>query len=271
MAKIWHVISGGKQYGPLSNSDLKSLANTGKITPHDQVWKEGLPEWIPASKIKGLFPPAPPPPNPVAPPPATSPPPPSFTWPEPALGEVVDPDDDASEAWKNRDAPLNGNLGFFRKQIQEVTVNHSQRFLRHFENGREIGIDEVLDRLEKGYSKRSFQVRRFASSILVTKQGHGSTIMNGLDNNVGIQLNGFVRVSERGDNWVVSLKGEAFFWPKAMEQFMGAAGLACIACIFFLPCLCLIPFIFNFDADKVKTAVQEDLKTPIEKLAIEFV
>jgi len=57
MAKVWHVVIGGKQYGPLSNSDLKSLADTGKLTPHDHVWKEGLPEWIPASKIKGLFPP----------------------------------------------------------------------------------------------------------------------------------------------------------------------------------------------------------------------
>jgi len=280
MAKVWHVVIGGKQYGPLSNSDLKSLADSGRLKPQDHVWKEGLAEWIPASKVKGLFPPAPPPPPPkaLAPPAPAPPPPPSFTWPEPSLGEVVVPDDDASEAWKNRDSPMKGLgflSGFFHKHIQEVVVNHRQRVFRHFENGREIVIDEVLDRLESGYSNRGFRVHRYVSSLIVTKQGSGSstkidTSGNALAN-VGTQLNGFVRVSESGDNWVVTLKGEAFFWPQALQQFMGAAALAVVALIFFWPCLCLLPFAFNVDADQAKAVLQEDLKTPVEKLAIEFV
>jgi hypothetical protein len=280
MAKVWHVVIGGKQYGPLSNSDLKSLAESGKLQPQDHIWKEGLAEWIPASKVKGLFPPAPPPPPPkaLAPPTAPPPPPPNFPWPEPSLGEVVVPDDDASEAWKNRDSPMKGFgflSGMFHKHIQDVVVNHRQRVFRHFENGRQIVIDEVLDRLESGYSNRGFKVHRYTSSLIVTKQGSGTsskidTSGNALAN-VGTQLNGFVRVAESGDNWVVTLKGEAFFWPQALQQFMGAAGVACVALIFFWPCLCLLPFAFNVDADQAKAVLQEDLKTPVEKLAIEFV
>jgi hypothetical protein len=31
MAKVWHVVIGGKQYGPLSDSDLKALAQSGRL------------------------------------------------------------------------------------------------------------------------------------------------------------------------------------------------------------------------------------------------
>jgi hypothetical protein len=272
MAKVWHVVIGGKQYGPLSNSDVKSLAESGRLKPQDHVWKEGLAEWIPASKIKGLFPPAPPPP------------PPSFTWPEPSLGEVVVPDDDASEAWKNRDSPMKefGFLRrFFQKRIQKVVVNHRQRVFCHFENGRENVIDAILDCLENGYSNRGFQVHRYASSLIVTKQGSGTSTKNSeypllrsALADFGTQLNGFVRVSECGDNWVVTMKGEAFFWPLALQQLKGAVVFACFALTLplFWPCLCLIPFPFNnVDADQAKAELQEDLKTPVKELAIEFV
>ena len=62
MAKIWLAIIDGTQHGPLSNSELKSLADSGKLKQNDNIWKEGLAEWIPAGKIKGLFtsPPKPP-------------------------------------------------------------------------------------------------------------------------------------------------------------------------------------------------------------------
>ena len=53
----------------MSDSDLKRLANTGVLNPTDLVWKDGLGDWVPASKVKGLFPDAPasPPPLPPAP------------------------------------------------------------------------------------------------------------------------------------------------------------------------------------------------------------
>lgn len=55
MAKKWFYVSNGQQYGPVSSSELKRLADEGKLLPSDLVWKEGAPEWIPASKIRKLF------------------------------------------------------------------------------------------------------------------------------------------------------------------------------------------------------------------------
>lgn len=271
MAKIWFAIIEGCQHGPLSNSELKSLADSGRLKPNDNIWKEGLAEWIPAGKIKGLFPMPPPPPLLTQSPPPTPEATPrptgeSFAGLEPSLGDIVVPDDEASEAWKNREAPLQGDFGLFggfiKKQIQELTINHRQRVFRHFENGRQIPKTEILNRLETNYSKRGFKIQRFATSLVVTKTQE--------DGNIGSLVNGFIRVAENGDSWTVSVKGEAFFWSKALQQLAGAAGLACIALIFFWPCLCIIPFIFNVDADKAKATLSDDLKTPVEKLPIEF-
>jgi len=279
MAKVWHVVVQGNQYGPLSNSELKALADRGRLKPTDHVWKEGLAEWVPAGKISGLFPPSPPPPPPTAPEATPRAVATSFTGIEPSLGEVVVPDDDASEVWKNREPPLKGNSGclgmFFKKHVQEVVISHRQRINRYFENGRPIPLFLVIDRLEANYSNRGFRVQRFLTSLVVTKLGDGSstkidTTPNPLAN-VGSRINGFIRVAESGDSWVVSVKGEAFFWPQAMQQLMGAAGVVCIALIFFWPCLCIIPFVFHVDADQVKAVLQEDVKMPVEKLAIEFV
>ncbi len=55
MAKEWIAVIEGKQHGPLSNSELKSLADSKRLMPTDHVWKEGMTEWVPAIKIKGLF------------------------------------------------------------------------------------------------------------------------------------------------------------------------------------------------------------------------
>ena len=271
MAKIWLAIIDGTQHGPLSNSELKSLADSGKLKQNDNIWKEGLAEWIPAGKIKGLFtsppkPPIPPPQPPPAPEAAIPSIGESFGGLEPSLGEIIVPDDEASEAWKNREAPLQGDFGLFggfiKKQIQELTINHRQRVFRHFENGKQIPKTEILNRLETNYAKRGFRIQRFATALVVTKTQE--------EGNIGSLINGFIRVAESGDSWAVSVKGEAFFWSKAMQQLAGAAGLACIALIFFWPCLCIVPFMFNVDADKAKTTLSDDLKTPVEKLPIEF-
>ena len=74
MVKVWLVVIQGSQCGPMSNTELKALADSGQLKPTDYVWKEGLTEWIQARKIKSLFPPSPPPlPSTTTPPlPATS-------------------------------------------------------------------------------------------------------------------------------------------------------------------------------------------------------
>lgn len=68
----WHYSRNGTQHGPVSPQELRSLASSGGLLPTDLVWKQGLPEWVPAEKINGLFAsPADPPPLPT--PPATPP------------------------------------------------------------------------------------------------------------------------------------------------------------------------------------------------------
>ncbi|MGE3408676.1 MAG: GYF domain-containing protein [Pirellulales bacterium] len=55
MANEWYYTKGDQQIGPVSASDLKAAVASGDLTPTSQVWKEGMAEWKPATKIKGLF------------------------------------------------------------------------------------------------------------------------------------------------------------------------------------------------------------------------
>ena len=93
MADQWHFSINGNQSGPVSSSELKQLASSGKLSQTDLIWKNGMQDWVPAGKVKGLFsvqantaspPPMPPP---ISPQPAVRPQggmPPSFS-PPPSL------------------------------------------------------------------------------------------------------------------------------------------------------------------------------------------
>jgi len=52
--KLWWYSKNDERFGPHTAVELKEIAATGQITATDMVWKEGLPNWLPASKIKGL-------------------------------------------------------------------------------------------------------------------------------------------------------------------------------------------------------------------------
>jgi hypothetical protein len=85
MAQDWFVQHGGKQYGPMSPSNLKKLAADGKITPATQVRMGETGAWVSASKVQGLFATqtnsssaTQTPPPPASPPIASAPPPPPF-------------------------------------------------------------------------------------------------------------------------------------------------------------------------------------------------
>lgn len=56
MAHQWFVKSGRKEHGPFLSSQLKKLAEQGRITPETSVRRGEVGNWVPASKIKGLFP-----------------------------------------------------------------------------------------------------------------------------------------------------------------------------------------------------------------------
>lgn len=51
----WYYNRGDERVGPISSRELKSLADFGDMTPETLIWREGLKEWVPAKKVKGLF------------------------------------------------------------------------------------------------------------------------------------------------------------------------------------------------------------------------
>jgi hypothetical protein len=85
MDVAWYYVSNGNQVGPVSLAELKSAAAAGKFTAADLVWQEGTPDWVAASTVAGLFPPAGAPPKPPQPTYSLSPPPP----PPPAHPETL--------------------------------------------------------------------------------------------------------------------------------------------------------------------------------------
>jgi len=52
----WFYTQSGDRIGPVTFSELKSLAADGFLNPrHDMAWKAGMPDWKPAGEIEGLF------------------------------------------------------------------------------------------------------------------------------------------------------------------------------------------------------------------------
>ena len=56
MASWFYSRDGKSKEGPVDSKTLRSLAERGALTPATLVWKQGLPNWVKASKINGLFP-----------------------------------------------------------------------------------------------------------------------------------------------------------------------------------------------------------------------
>jgi hypothetical protein len=80
----WHILDPQGNSMEVTEAQLSGIARAGQLTPDTLVWRDGMPEWIPAaSALPHLFasaPPPPPPPPRAAPLPparrvATSPPP----------------------------------------------------------------------------------------------------------------------------------------------------------------------------------------------------
>jgi hypothetical protein len=56
MGTEWYYAKNKQQHGPVSSAGLKELAQSGELRPTDKIWKAGLPDWMPASSLDGLFP-----------------------------------------------------------------------------------------------------------------------------------------------------------------------------------------------------------------------
>ena len=54
-AEKWYYSLNGRRFGPISATDLRLLGQNGTLDSEDLVWKEGLADWVPASRIKGLI------------------------------------------------------------------------------------------------------------------------------------------------------------------------------------------------------------------------
>ncbi len=56
MGDQWYCERGAKRFGPFSPTQLKQLAQGGKLRPTDLIWKEGMPKAVPAGQAAALFP-----------------------------------------------------------------------------------------------------------------------------------------------------------------------------------------------------------------------
>ena len=56
MADEWHVSVDGAQRGPLTSEQVRSLVSSGRLKPTDHIWRDGMPDWVAASTVRGLFP-----------------------------------------------------------------------------------------------------------------------------------------------------------------------------------------------------------------------
>jgi len=55
MSTQWFYTENGQQRGPISAEELKMRADKQLLRPDDMVWKEGMPGWVSASQLQGLF------------------------------------------------------------------------------------------------------------------------------------------------------------------------------------------------------------------------
>ncbi len=50
----WYYAADGRQVGPVSQEQLTAWLKAGQISPHMPLWREGMPQWLPASQIEQL-------------------------------------------------------------------------------------------------------------------------------------------------------------------------------------------------------------------------
>src|SRR5690242_15462990 len=56
MSEQWYYSKNGNKEGPVSTSQLQALAKEGTLRPTDTVWSERVGQWVPATRVNGLFP-----------------------------------------------------------------------------------------------------------------------------------------------------------------------------------------------------------------------
>jgi hypothetical protein len=54
MSPAYHYQSDGRRAGPVTEARLRELLAAGHLRPGDLVWREGMPEWVPAARVPEL-------------------------------------------------------------------------------------------------------------------------------------------------------------------------------------------------------------------------
>ena len=52
---VWYICKDGTAFGPTTFAQLRDIATKGTQQPDDLIWRDGLPDWIPAGKAHSLF------------------------------------------------------------------------------------------------------------------------------------------------------------------------------------------------------------------------
>jgi len=55
MSEEWYYLRGDLQLGPVSIDGLRSLAKAGDLERQNLIWQDGMPDWMPAGSLKGVF------------------------------------------------------------------------------------------------------------------------------------------------------------------------------------------------------------------------
>jgi hypothetical protein len=53
-SKKWFLARGGEKLGPFASEQLKEMGRAGQITGDMLVWREGMDNWQPVTKVRGL-------------------------------------------------------------------------------------------------------------------------------------------------------------------------------------------------------------------------
>lgn len=110
MSDQWHLLQEGQQYGPYTGDQLVEFANDGRIVRESMLWTEGLADWVAASQVEGLFPPAPVAAAPAWAPPGAQPP----AWMRGGSAQVAGP--------RGRPAPVGKKPATLLGQQQQAVV-----------------------------------------------------------------------------------------------------------------------------------------------------
>jgi TM2 domain-containing membrane protein YozV len=56
MPQAWYYAKNNERHGPVPLAELRALITKGTLQPVDLVWSEHLPGWVPARKVRELYP-----------------------------------------------------------------------------------------------------------------------------------------------------------------------------------------------------------------------